>query len=156
MAAGISTYLRFCNMADNRSFRPSSGIIRKRIDTFNHGKTFALQINHVRKDSILLNCDDGWLTSEIRLIDMGLCDEQDRSFALPNFARSVGMFKIIDREGTHPAFGMIAYLVYLPPSEFKPKRCNSELLSRPRNLLNFRHRMAMRLSAELTKRVHPL
>ena len=65
MAAGISTYIRFCKMTNNRPFRPSSGIIRKWGDTFNPGKIFGLYTNHVRTAAILLNCEDGRLTSEI-------------------------------------------------------------------------------------------
>ena len=71
VAAGISTYIRFCKMTNNRPFPPSTGIIRKWSATFNPGKTFGLYINHVRKAAVLLNCDDGRITSEIRLIAIG-------------------------------------------------------------------------------------
>ena len=112
-AAGISTYIRFCKMANNGTFQPSSGIIRKWSAPFNHGKTFGLYINHVRKATILLNCDDGWLTSEIRLIARFLRGELDRSFPCQNFARSVDLFEIIDREGKQSTFGMVDYLPYM-------------------------------------------
>ena len=84
VADGISTYRRFCRTADNRPFQPSPWIIRKWRAAFNHGQTFGLYFNHVHKDSVLLNCDDGWLTSEIAIIAMCLRNEQHRGFAFPN------------------------------------------------------------------------
>ena len=133
VADGISTCLRFCKMTNNRPSPPAKEIIRKWIATFNPGKIFGLYINQSRRAAILLNCDDGWITSEIRLIASGLCDEQDRGFAFPNSTRSADLFKIIDREGMRPTIGMVSYFPYLFPSEFRLGLCISGPLFHLRN-----------------------
>ena len=117
VASGIANYLRYCNTNNYRPFPPSTGTVRKWSSTFNPGKTYGLYVNHVRKAAILLNCDDNWITHEVRLIAKGLKNEQDKSFAFPNFIHSVDLFKIIEHEGMLSTFGMLAYLSYLFPPQ---------------------------------------
>ena len=137
VADGASTYIRFCKMAENRPSRPSSGIIRKWSSSFNPGQAFGHYINRARNVSTLLNFDDGWITPESRLISAGLSNGQGRSFASPNFARSVDLFETIDCEALQSTFGMIDYLSYLPRIRVPPEKLKLRASFAPSKLMKF-------------------
>ena len=139
-ASGISIYLLFCRVANNRPFLPSPGTIRKWSVTFNPGNTFSLYVSRVRNGTILLDCDDGWVTTDVKLIASGIRSEQSRIFVFPNFL--FGAPEIIDCAVQRPTFGMIDYLPYPPHThththkEFHPKRFDSAPRAHRRNLRN--------------------
>ena len=130
VASGINNCLRFCTMADSTAFHPSSRTIRRRIATFNTGKTFGLYINHVRKAAIILGRDDAWLTPEVRLISRGVRNAQDKSFAPPHLYNDIRCHAYSPRPGAAAQHGRDCLtLIHL---------CDSGPLPRPYNLRSTR------------------
>ena len=114
-ASGINWYLRFCQSMGAPAFPITQATVSRRREASNPGKTYELYVNHIRKADVMLGGESAWRNSEIRTIAGRLTNAQDRSSALPNFARHNDIFRILERENNRSALARVAYVAYLLP-----------------------------------------
>ena len=109
-ASGINNYIRLCKLKAAAAFPSSKKEIRRLVATFDHGETFGLDINRVRKESLLIERDDAWITPDVRLGANGHRSADCEGFASHNYIAAPDAMRLVLDNGWKGNFRKIEYI----------------------------------------------